>query len=233
MSSIHQSLTLIAAVTKTNGIGQSSVGIPWHLPKDLAFFSRATSIAPAGKTNAVVMGRKCWESIPLKHRPLKGRINVVVSSQSDYNLGGGNSNILASSPREGLSALSKLDYDDEEASSTDPETVRLHRTFIIGGAQIYRESLSYPETNRILITRIFEPDFDCDVYFPEFRSGSDRDSGDNGPAGPSPEDPGSESGWKRLDHEALVDWVGFDVPRGIQEDKGIKYEFQMWVRGSQ
>jgi len=184
-------------------------------------------MAPAGKSNAVVMGRKCWESIPANHRPLKDRINVIISSQSDYDLGGAGGCILVPSLREGLSALSKLDKEKEDSATGNNDnntTSRLHRTFIIGGGRIYKESLSYPETNRILITRISEPDFDCDVFFPEFQrsvdSGSDRDT----------EDPGK---WKMSDHESLVEWAGVEVPPGVQEDKGIKYEFQMWVRDSQ
>lgn len=79
-------LTLIVAATRTNGIGISSRGLPWRLSAEMAYFVRVTSAAPAGKTNAVVMGRKSWESIPTKFRPLKNRLNVVISSQHDYDL---------------------------------------------------------------------------------------------------------------------------------------------------
>ncbi|KAF9511686.1 hypothetical protein BS47DRAFT_1346447 [Hydnum rufescens UP504] len=176
----------------------------------MAYFARVTSSAPPGKTNAVIMGRKSWESIPMKYRPLKNRINVVISSQSHYDLGGKGGIILASSLRGGLSALAKSNIEEH---TTDTNTTRVHRTFIIG------------EANRILLTRILEPDFDCDVLFPEFRPDRDGDS-------PSRENHEGESGWRRADHETLVEWVGFDVPQGIQEEKGVKYEFQMWVRES-
>ena len=81
-----QHLTLIVAATRTNGIGISSKGLPWRLPLEMAYFARATSNAPDGTVNAVIMGRKSWESIPDKFRPLKNRVNVVVSGQSDYKL---------------------------------------------------------------------------------------------------------------------------------------------------
>lgn len=84
------SLTLIAAMTRANGIGVSG-GLPWRLSKEMAHFRRATSVTgePAASSgakreqrNAVIMGRKTWESIPGKFRPLKGRINVVISSKA-------------------------------------------------------------------------------------------------------------------------------------------------------
>lgn len=78
-------LTIIVAATVSNGIGKNGT-LPWHLPKDLKYFAQATSTAPEGMQNAVIMGRNTWESIPVKYRPLKGRLNVVVSRDSQYNL---------------------------------------------------------------------------------------------------------------------------------------------------
>lgn len=77
------SLTLIVAATTKNGIGRSGT-MPWHIPKDLAYFSRITTNAPATQMNVVLMGRKTWESIPRKSRPLKKRVNVVLSRNEDY-----------------------------------------------------------------------------------------------------------------------------------------------------
>jgi dihydrofolate reductase len=78
-------LTLIVAATKTNGIGQSS-HLPWRLPKEMAYFKRVTSNAPDGSMNAVLMGRKTWESIPTNFRPLPNRVNIVISRNADYQL---------------------------------------------------------------------------------------------------------------------------------------------------
>jgi len=71
-------LTLIVAATKANGIGQDS-RLPWHLPREMAYFARVTSAAPEGYMNAVIMGRNTWESIPRKFRPLPKRMNIVIS----------------------------------------------------------------------------------------------------------------------------------------------------------
>jgi len=77
--------TIIVAATKSNGIGQSGK-LPWKLSKEMAYFARVTSSAPDGRMNAVIMGRKTWESIPAKFKPLSKRFNVVVSRNGDYEL---------------------------------------------------------------------------------------------------------------------------------------------------
>ena len=58
--------------------------LPWRLKSEMAHFSRVTKAVASGsegKTNAVIMGRKTWDSIPKKFRPLPGRLNIVLSSQ--------------------------------------------------------------------------------------------------------------------------------------------------------
>lgn len=60
--------------------------MPWHISSDLAYFSRVTMIAPAPQMNVVFMGRKTWESIPQKFRPLKKRVNIVLSRHDGYDL---------------------------------------------------------------------------------------------------------------------------------------------------
>ena len=79
------SLTLIVAATLANGIGKGS-RLPWKIPHDMSYFAHVTTHAPEGSMNAVIMGRKTWESIPAKNRPLKQRKNVVISRNPDYSL---------------------------------------------------------------------------------------------------------------------------------------------------
>lgn len=72
-------LSVVVAASKDWGIGVDG-GIPWRLPGDMAYFREVTMVtAEEGKTNAVVMGRKTWDSIPPKFRPLKGRTNIVLT----------------------------------------------------------------------------------------------------------------------------------------------------------
>lgn len=52
----------------------------------MAYFAKVTSVAPEGKANAVIMGRNTWESIPPKFRPLPNRVNVVLTTNTEYQL---------------------------------------------------------------------------------------------------------------------------------------------------
>lgn len=74
---------VVLAADEDLGIARDQA-IPWHLPRDMAYFRRLTQ--GAGQ-NAVIMGRKTWESIPLRFRPLKRRFNVVLT-RSPPPLGG-------------------------------------------------------------------------------------------------------------------------------------------------
>ncbi|KAL1683940.1 dihydrofolate reductase-like domain-containing protein [Schizophyllum commune] len=190
-------LTLIVAATKANGIGQNG-NLPWRLPKEMSYFAKVTSHAPEGEQNRVIMGRKTWESIPAKFRPLRDRLNVVLSRQAEFK-------------QSGADVFPSLSAAIDTAASG-----QAHRTYVIGGATLYQESLTLtpsetgPFVDRILITRVLDPAFDaCDAFFPDFTT---------------------DSAWKQATHDELEGWLGFDVPRGVQEEKGVMYEFQMWVR---
>lgn len=72
-------MNLIVAVDDCGGIGRNG-GLPWRLPAEMARFAKlTTSTVDSKKKNAVIMGRKVWESIPTKFRPLKNRFNIVLS----------------------------------------------------------------------------------------------------------------------------------------------------------
>ncbi|KAJ6604629.1 dihydrofolate reductase-like domain-containing protein [Mycena vulgaris] len=196
-------LTIIVAATKSNGIGQNSQ-LPWRLSKEMAYFARVTSNAPADAPNAVIMGRNTWESIPTKFRPLRNRVNIVVSRNASYDVG----SARAAGSLE--AAIARINSERDSIS----------RGFIIGGASLYAESLALAPSSsigfvdRILLTRISSPAFDeCDVFMPDFLGGTE----------------GGNS-WKMAGHDALQAWVGFEVAEGVQEENGIRYEFQMWVR---
>jgi dihydrofolate reductase len=106
----------------TSGVIGRDGGIPWHVPEDLARFKQVT----VGHT--VVMGRRTWDSLPARVRPLPGRRNVVVSRQADF-------------AAEGAEVVGSL-----EAALTDPEA------WVIGGAQIYQVAL--PHATRCEVTEI-------------------------------------------------------------------------------
>ena len=75
---------IVAACGKSLGIGLNGE-LPWRLKSEMKYFAETTSrTIDSNKINAVIMGRKTWESIPLKFRPLKNRLNVVLSRQQNY-----------------------------------------------------------------------------------------------------------------------------------------------------
>jgi dihydrofolate reductase len=93
------------------------------------------------------MGRKTWDSIPLRFRPLKDRVNVVITRA-----------VEAPSPDKAI-RVNSVEAAIHFAEKSDS------RIFVIGGAQIYKEALQRVETKRILLTRVLT-DFECDTFFP-------------------------------------------------------------------
>lgn len=78
-----RTVDVVVAATRAGGIGIGGA-LPWQLPSDMAFFKSLTlKTRDPSKQNAVIMGRKTWASIPAKFRPLKGRVNVVLSRSAD------------------------------------------------------------------------------------------------------------------------------------------------------
>ncbi|KAI1384601.1 dihydrofolate reductase-like domain-containing protein [Hypoxylon trugodes] len=151
-------LTLIVAATRTMGIGRNGT-LPWTgLKKEMAYFARVTKRLPpspplAGLSlNAVIMGRKTWDSIPTKFRPLKGRLNIVVSRS--------HTTIEKEEAEEGPVKVASLEQAIEYIKST-----AVARAFVIGGAQIYGAALELREARRVLLTRVLT-DFECDTFLP-------------------------------------------------------------------
>ncbi|EIN13773.1 hypothetical protein PUNSTDRAFT_140236 [Punctularia strigosozonata HHB-11173 SS5] len=204
-------LTLIVAATVNNGIGKNGT-LPWRLPKEMQYFARVTSEAPEGELNAVVMGRNTWESIPAKFKPLKQRLNIIISSKKEYQL---------MPPGAAVTAPISLQPSLQAVINKLATPSSLHRVFVIGGASIYREALALPPTSpvyvdRVLLTRVISPEFEeCDVFMPDFQGEAEGKA------------------WRRATHEDLRTWVNWEVPEGPQEENGMAYEFQMWIRATE
>lgn len=132
--------TLIVAVGRNNEIGKNN-DLLWHLPRDMKFFKDTTN------GHIVVMGRKNWESIPEKFRPLRNRENIVLTRNKDYEAEG--AKVITS-----LDAISGAIQDD-------------HKTcFIIGGAQIYEQAIEDGNVHEMYITHVDES-FAADTFFPK------------------------------------------------------------------
>ncbi len=137
---------VIVAIDEKRGIGKDGK-LAWHLSEDLKYFARTTKkTKDPNKQNAVIMGRKTWESIPKKYRPLKDRLNIVLSRNADYMV----------VPDIELART----FDDalEIAEEKKVETV-----FVIGGACIFEQALIRSECEGIYLTEILES-FDCDAH---------------------------------------------------------------------
>lgn len=133
-------ISLIAALSENRVIGKSN-DLPWHLPDDMKYFMQTTS------GHHVIMGRKNYESIPAKFRPLPNRTNIVVTRQETYDALGC---IIVNS----ISAGIDIAIDNHEAE-----------VFIIGGAEIYVQSLSM--ATRLYLTEI-QTSLEGDAFFPMF-----------------------------------------------------------------
>ncbi|NBV41995.1 hypothetical protein EBR96_04420, partial [bacterium] len=72
---VPRSFSIVVAADIADGIGQNGV-LPWHLPKDMAYFKQITTAAPKGMKNGVILGRTTWESLPERFRPLPKRHNI-------------------------------------------------------------------------------------------------------------------------------------------------------------
>ena len=131
-------LALIVAASENNVIGNEG-GIPWELPSDMKRF-RVLTVG-----NAVIMGRKTYESIPEQYRPLPGRSNIVISST------------LESTP--GFTVVGSLDEAIAKAED-DGEVI----AFVIGGGGVYREAI--PLVEEIFLTRV-KAVIEGDTFFPE------------------------------------------------------------------
>ena len=129
---------IVVAADLDWGIGRDNA-LPWpKLPSDLAHFKRVTSAATDGKRAAVIRGRKTWESAEVAGRPLPRRLNIVVTRRTDLAV------------PEGARVAGSLDAALEIASAT-PE---IESTYVIGGAEIYREAFAHPQLRYVYLTRV-------------------------------------------------------------------------------
>lgn len=128
-------LTVIAAVARNGVIGIDN-RLPWHLPADLMHFKALTL------NHAVIMGRKTWESLPAKFRPLPGRRNIVVTRNRAYSADGA---AIADSLPAAIAAVGSGE------------------AFVIGGAELYSAAL--PLADCLQLTEI-DAAFEGDTRFP-------------------------------------------------------------------
>jgi dihydrofolate reductase len=140
-------ISLIAALSKNRVIGKDN-DLPWHLPDDMKYFMQTT------KLHHVVMGRKNYQSIPEKFRPLPNRTNIVVTRQQNFN-----------APN--CVVVNSIEAALEIANANSEQEV-----FIIGGAEIYNQGLA--SANKLYLTEI-DAEINGDTYFPTFNKSDWRE----------------------------------------------------------
>lgn len=132
--------SLIVAIGKHREMGADN-DLLWHLPRDMQFFKETTT------GHAVVMGRKNWESIPQKYRPLPNRLNFVLTRDKNYSA-------------EGATVIYDL---KEVAQHLEGKNLTC---FIIGGAQIYQLALETGLLNEMYVTQVHNTFKEADTFFP-------------------------------------------------------------------
>lgn len=132
-------ISMIAAVAKNGVIGKDN-DLAWHLPDDMKYFMNTT------RGHHVIMGRKNFDSIPEKYRPLPDRTNIIVTRQKDY-------------VQKDCIIAHSMDEAYEYCRKSNPEEI-----FIIGGGQIYAAGLE--KADRLYITEV-NANVEGDTYFPD------------------------------------------------------------------
>ena len=136
-------INIIAAVAENNVIGKDN-DLIWHLPADMRYFKEKTS------GHCVITGRKNYESIPEKYRPLPNRTNIIITRQSNYEAPGA---LIVNSINDALKKAKELNNDE---------------VYIIGGAEIYKQCIDLADS--LFITEVHQS-FKGDVSFPNINKG--------------------------------------------------------------
>ncbi len=142
----------IVVVDKNWAIGKDGC-LPWKIKADLQYFKiLTTKTQQPGLKNAVIMGRRTWESIPQKFRPLPDRLNFVVSNITNLSLP---PDVLKVPGVDAALDLLQVSY-----------AQTIENIYVIGGAQLYQTAINHAQCRRIYLTRISQH-FNCDAFFPK------------------------------------------------------------------
>ncbi|XP_011310647.1 dihydrofolate reductase [Fopius arisanus] len=145
-------LHLIAAACEKGGIGVEG-RLPWKLKSEMNFFTEMTTkTTDNNKQNAVLMGRRTWECIPKKFRPLQNRINMVLTNQQ---LDLGKDAIVCKSIPAAIQMISTGSLKD-----------KVEKIWVIGGSSVYEAAMESPNFHRLYLTEIRKY-FECDTFFPD------------------------------------------------------------------
>lgn len=146
---MHVPISALLAMTPSGGIGNAGT-LPWlaagiNLSGDLKYFKHHTSITVnPSLQNAVIMGRRTWEGIPNKHRPLPGRCNIVLTSDTQWASSNLPYGVWSASSFE--AALSLLQENDSLKGN-------IERACVIGGSRLFEQAIFHPHCDVFHVTR--------------------------------------------------------------------------------
>ena len=136
---------IIVAINKIKGIGMNG-SIPWKNKEDMFFFKNiTTNTNHLDKQNAIIMGRKTFES--MNEQPLKSRVNFVISKKKYTN----------------VKSFESLN----ECLAFIKSQNNIEKIYVIGGSQLYKEALKHPDCMGIFLN-IIDDYSPCDTFFPNF-----------------------------------------------------------------
>ena len=139
---------IVVAHDINKGIGLKQ-RLPWHIKADLKHFRTVTSTTQSNnQMNAVIMGRKTWQSLPSKNKPLPNRYNVILSKT--FHVSAPNVSVYA---------------DFNTALQYLSQKNAIDRIFVIGGKSLYQETLNHSQRRHVYVTAI-DHNFHCDVFLP-------------------------------------------------------------------
>ncbi|KUL89951.1 hypothetical protein ZTR_02896 [Talaromyces verruculosus] len=252
-------LTLVVATTPITrsttkpllGIGLNGT-LPWpRIKSDMNFFARVTSRPPRQETspeaqqteeskekkeklNAIIMGRKTYYSLPKSLRPLKDRLNVIISRDESGSVAAEVERDLArqreKAEKDGKGedkrdAIVAHGLEDALNQLFDEQRQDLGHAFVIGGGEIYRSSLELSSTltgskivQRILMTRVKRRDgeeYECDTFFPL----TDEDLSET-----------NTKGWRQAGAEEVTSWVGERVGEEWIEEGEVAIKVEGYER---
>ncbi|XP_028660524.1 dihydrofolate reductase [Erpetoichthys calabaricus] len=157
-NSMGRLLKCIVAVCPNMGIGKNG-NLPWHptrLSNEFKHFQKMTMTPSSeGRQNVVIMGRKTWFSIPERNRPLKNRINIVLSRELQEPPQG--AHYVADSLTSALSLLESSEL-----------STKVDEVWVIGGSSLYKEVMETASEHYLFVTRILQ-EFECDTFLPDIK----------------------------------------------------------------
>lgn len=244
-----RSFSIVVAADEKGGIGDGNT-IPWNIPEDMNFFrQKTTELMGKDKTpsptlrNAVIMGRKTWDSIPQKFRPLCNRLNIILSrsktteeivseikSEVPEKAKDQEGDINGSCDATGVLVVSGGLYDALKLLIQPPYSSEIQTVFCIGGSTVYAQALRYPLVKHlqvVYLTRVLLSSSDCTCFFHFPPEASQEKNTAEKEKGKDEACDGAKEAKKKIQ---TIEWI-LEKKGKVEESKanGTKYMFCQYI----